>query len=257
MLPFDYSQSLQYDTSGAVQAAFGTGSTHSLIKYNLGFGSVWKWEFNHIDAFSIDANATDVYAVGTVNAGETTDLDPGFLFSTVVSPSGEQNGFIARYNAASGALVGNGEFTGNWPASSEIDVSTNSSGDVYVIGDFRGIVDFDPGAGVLVDTSTFVGAVATSDIFVAKYNASLAYQWQWSTGSTLFDASQSIHILNDGFLMLGTYNGTVDFDFGAAVRTLAAGSSRDIFIARYDTLRGLSYQSTTHNGKWCELILCR
>ena len=79
---------------------------------------------------------------------------------------------------ASGALVGNGEFTGNWPASSEIDVSTNSSGDVYVIGDFRGIVDFDPGAGVLVDTSTFVGAVATSDIFVAKYNASLAYQWQ-------------------------------------------------------------------------------
>ena len=232
---FDYSQSLQYDTSGAVQAAFGTGSTHSLIKYNLGFGSVWKWEFNHIDAFSIDANATDVYAVGTVNAGETTDLDPGFLFSTVVSPSGEQNGFIARYNAASGALVGNGEFTGNWPASSEIDVSTNSSGDVYVIGDFRGIVDFDPGAGVLVDTSTFVGAVATSDIFVAKYNASLAYQWQWSTGSTLFDASQSIHILNDGFLMLGTYNGTVDFDFGAAVRTLAAGSSRDIFIARYDT----------------------
>src|SRR5687767_13565354 len=50
--------------------------------------------------------------------------------------------------------------------------AADSSGNVYVTGQFQGTVDFDPTAGV--DSHTGAGS---NDVFLTKYNADGSYGW--------------------------------------------------------------------------------
>lgn len=236
-LAVDYTVSLQYDTNGTSQGAFGSGSSLLLARYNSGFGLSWKTDFNNASAVDISVNSSDLYLVGTVTAGQTIDMDPGAGSQNITS-SGGSTAFLGRYVVGSGAYAGSGELTGDWPVGSSINAQVNGLGQLYVAGDFTGVVDFDPGPGSILDTSVFVGAVATEDIFIARYDAGLAYHWHWSAGSTSTDESQDVQFLSNGdFYLLGNFRETVDLDFGSGEDTLSSGGvgSPDIFVALYDT----------------------
>lgn len=112
-----------------------------------------------------------------------------------------------------------------------IRASTNDgSGNIYVVGSFDGVIDFDPGPG----TSNSGSAVGT-DIWFGKYTSSGSLVWGKALigGSDDFgldialDASGNIYIV-------GYFGGTLDFDPGAGNNSYTASGPSDILLAKYD-----------------------
>src|SRR5262245_15445687 len=89
-------------------------------------------------------------------------------------------------------------------------VDTDPGGNVYLTGCFQGTVDFDPGAG-----TTNLTSAGGLDVFVAKYSPAGNFLWARSVGGAALDSAQDIAIDGAGnVLVVGSFNGTVDFDPG-------------------------------------------
>jgi hypothetical protein len=101
------------------------------------------------------------------------------------------------------------------------EVAVDASGNVAVIGDFEGAVDF--GGGAL----TCVGA---SDIFVAKFRPDGTHTWSKRFGDSAFQYGYGVAIDHSGNTVItGDFGGTTNF--GGEDLT-SDGHSRDIFIAK-------------------------
>lgn len=128
--------------------------------------------------------------------------------------------FLARY-AGNGAWVwsktigGTGYDQGN-------AVAVNAT-DVYVtgyIGTAAAGVDF--GGGPVI-------SAGLSDIFLAKYSSTGAYQWVKRFGGPGTDQGMSVAVAQDGVVAAGSFEQTATFD-GV---TLTSSGLRDIFVVKY------------------------
>ena len=130
-----------------------------------------------------------------------------------------------------------GTFTHNWSATfgttteeNVEDVHVNNNG-VYLIGDFRGTVDFDPSSGT--DNHS---AQSGADVFVSHYTTSGAYQWTKTlagTGSSDF-ASQIKSDTDGNIYISGWFNGTSDFDPGAGTSFATTTGNTDAYLLKLD-----------------------
>ena len=140
---------------------------------------------------------------------DTLDLGASHLVS-----AGLHDGLIAK-------LDGNDDFI--WarsvggPGEDFVnDIATDLSGEVYATGEFRSTVDFDPGAGTAILTST-----GQNDIFVMRFNQSGDFVWAKSVGGTDYDNGFGIAVTAGGDLYAtGFFVGTADFDPGPGVYSL-------------------------------------
>ena len=79
---------------------------------------------------------------------------------------------------------------------------------MYTVGTFQGQLDFDPGSGTTNLTSN-----GGTDVFVAKFNTTGAFQWAVSFGGTGNDYASGIAVDSSGNVYVaGYYFDTVDFD---------------------------------------------
>ena len=108
-------------------------------------------------------------------------------------------------------------------------IKIDASGNRYVTGFFLGTADFDPSMGVADLTSA-----GSSDIFIAKYDASGNYVWAKGMGGTGAETGYSLALDGSNVVITGYFNGTADFDPSANTSTLTSAGSLDIFIANYD-----------------------
>ena len=107
----------------------------------------------------------------------------------------------------------------------------DASGNVYIIGNFAGTADFNPGAGVANLTAS-----GTYDIFIAKYNSAGDYVWAKRLGGSGEDAGNAIAVDGSGNVFIaGSFTGTADFSLGTgtAINKTATGMY-DAFVAKYD-----------------------
>lgn len=110
-------------------------------------------------------------------------------------------------------------------------VAADASGNVYVAGYFRGVVDFDPGAGVANLTSG-----GEDDIFVAKFNSSGSLIWARRMGGAADQRAHGITADASGNVYAtGWFAGNADFDPGAGVSNLAASGEYSAFVAKLDS----------------------
>jgi hypothetical protein len=110
-------------------------------------------------------------------------------------------------------------------------------GNVSCTGRFRGIVDLNPGAGVLNVTNT--GVPAADDIFVASLDGDLNFRWGFHINSdggldgghrVAFDSRTNLYVT-------GWFAGATDFDGGPGMATLTSvntNGATDCFLAKYD-----------------------
>ncbi len=107
-------------------------------------------------------------------------------------------------------------------------VATDAAGNIYVVGHFGSVVDFDISDGV--DSRESAGQ---SDVYVTKLNADGSYGWTRSFGGVGKDYGQAIAVddLGNSYLT-GGYSGTVDFDPGAGVDSRTAVQAMDIFVTK-------------------------
>ncbi len=100
-------------------------------------------------------------------------------------------------------------------------VTTDGSGNVIVVGFFRGTVNF--GGGNLTSAGGF-------DIFVAKFNGAGVHQWSQRFGDASDQRAFSVKTgLGGDIFVTGSFSGTVNFGGG----DLTSMGSNDIWVARF------------------------
>jgi hypothetical protein len=111
-------------------------------------------------------------------------------------------------------------------------LATDGLGNVYVGGQFEGVVDFDPGVGTY--TLPVFGA---TDCFFAKYNSAGGLVWAKSFGSPYDDTLNKITIdASLNVYVAGAFKGVVDFDPGPGTASLSCAgvTDGDGYFAKYD-----------------------
>lgn len=201
---------LKLDSNGDFQWVYTAGSTSADYSNDL----------------AIDNNG-NAYLTGTFQ--NTVDFDPDLGTSDLTS-QGATDGFVLK-------LDPNGAFTSVYHLGSTSDVTPNSIAvdhvnDVYVSGDYLGVVDLDVANGPQNFSSE-----GDRDIFLMKLNESGTFSWAHSIGSTGNDNSEDLTIdLDNNIIFGGGFAGTVDFDPDAVDtdnKTSVAGI--DIVLAKYDS----------------------
>ena len=188
-------------------------------------------------------NNKNVYSVGRYIG--TVDFDPG-------SPIFNFNGLSNQYNPYISKLDSNGNFvwaktfvgsSSGTNISSVFSIDIDKNNNIYIVGNFLGTVDFDPGAGVFN-----LSASSNGGAFICKLNSNGNFVWVKSfdvassspgivTGN-IFPMSVKIDT-NNNVLITGNFGGTVDFNPSVTATYNLTGTysnavMHNIFISKLD-----------------------
>lgn len=230
---------VDFDPSAAIQNRTSNGTNPDIFvaKYdangNFVFASVTGGTLTD-GAYGIAVSSTNVYVTGSFYG--TSDFDPSAAVATLTAvPGGSTDAYIWKLD-----LAGNYVGAINWGGTlSEVGngIKVDASNNVYVTGSYMSTCDFDPSAA----TQTLTTAGST-DIYVAKYNSTLAYSYAISMGGTGADVGNGITVDASGnTFVTGNFNGTADFDPSAATATIISAGSGDIFYAKYNSTGNYVY----------------
>jgi hypothetical protein len=107
-----------------------------------------------------------------------------------------------------------------------IDSEMDGAGNIIVAGTFSGIVDFDHGPHLRIDT-----AVGISDLFIAKYDPYGNLKWVHSMGNNNPEKITAIDVDQAGNIFaVGEFTRNLDFDPGPGVFNLQVVGFADIFL---------------------------
>jgi len=177
---------------------------------------LWAKRFGDVAAQTIAGVAT--YNGGAVVTGSfagTVNFGSGALVS-----AGATDVFVASYNAQ-GLPLWSKRF-GDAVAQTASRVAVDAQGNVAILGDFAGKVDF--GGGVL----TSAGA---TDVFLVKLDSNGAFLWAKSFGNNLAQNGFDVAFAPNGDVVFtGTFLGAINLGGGA----LTSAGAADLFVARLD-----------------------
>lgn len=127
--------------------------------------------------------------------------------------------------------VGN-NYAGNADADQGNAICTDAHGNSYTTGYFSSSADFDQGPGTFT-----LNAIGSYDLFLMKSDVNGNFKWAKSFGSPSVDMGSALSYDDHGCIYLaGGFAGLIDFDDGPGTNLLTAGSQRDIFVQKIDTL---------------------
>lgn len=234
------------DTSGNV---FSTGSFDGTVDFDPGAGIsnqtsagsndvfvqkmdesgnfVWAKSFGGIEhdsgtSIAVDASG-NVYTTGVFN--KTVDFDPGVGISNQTS-AGSSDMFVQKMNSTGNFVWA--ESIGGTGFEESRAITVDASGNVYITGQFRGTIDFDPGTGIANLTSS-----GGYDVPILKMDASGNFVWAKSFGGTDDVKGYSITVDASGNVYTtGDFQETADFDPGAGTAYLTSVGDGDIFVQK-------------------------
>ncbi|MBA2612097.1 MAG: SBBP repeat-containing protein [Bacteroidetes bacterium] len=180
--------------------------------------------------------AGNIYVTGTYSVADF-DPGPGTANLTSVNP---HDVFIAKYDN-SGNYIWAKSIVGTY-GEEAVGIKLDPFGNIYLIGNFYNTTDFDPGVGIANLSSN-----GQEDAFIAKYTNSGNYIWAKSFGSSGQDYCQDVEFDASGNVyVVGSFEGTTDFDPGAGSANLTSAGNWDVYMAKYD-LNG-NYNWATNMG---------
>jgi hypothetical protein len=191
---------------------------------------------------AVDA-AGHVHVVGYFTG--TADFDPGpGVFE--LTGGGPQSGdvFVAKLDGAANLIwavaLGGPEIQN--PKALTVDVS----GNVYVVGEFAGAMDADPGPGVFN-----LASAGDLDGFVVKLDSDGALAWAGRIGGTSTDRTQSVAVDDTGRVYVtGEFRSTSDLDPGPGVYNLTSAGWTDAFVAKLNPSGDLVWAGRMGGGNW-------
>lgn len=172
----------------------------------------------------VERNNFGTFIVGSFEG--TVDFNPGAGVNSLTS-NGLKDGFLLK-------LDDSGNFQWaiqiGWTLNDQInDVKLDNSGNIYLIGNFRGTVDFNPSPSVASTTTSNGG----DDIFILKLNINGNYVLHKRIGGPGNEKGNAITL--DPFVIpyiTGSFEQTVDFNPDAGVTNLTADGNRDGFVMK-------------------------
>lgn len=169
-----------------------------------------------------------VIACGSIEG--LVDFNPG-SGSNTGSSSGLKDIFIYKLNA-SGEYVWSVVIGGSQDDIA-YDIGTDAQGNVYCTGEFREMVNFNPG-GTAFNLTAFSGYNA----FVVKYSPAGEFLWARKFGGTSqgYESGRTLAVDASGNVITsGVFYGTVDFDPGADVSNMNFNNSYGCYISKLNT----------------------
>lgn len=181
------------------------------------------------DALSIISDASgNLYVTGSYSG--TVDFNPGPATYILSSESLNYLDVFILKLSNDGDFIWAKSFGG---VSSEqgVSIAWANSENIYIMGWFYDIVDFDPG-----DSSYLLESNGYEDIFIQKLDSSGEFIWAKSMGSIYGDLANSITLDNaENIYIAGRFSDTVDFDPGTEIYDLVSNGSTDAFIQKLDS----------------------
>lgn len=169
----------------------------------------------------IDATG-NIYATGSFNG--TVDFDPGAGTASLTATTSTEYFLLKMKEDQSLVWV---KALG---ALSSAIPSLSGDGSLYVAGNFRGTVDFDPNAAIVSLTAT-----GNLSMFITKFDTDGNLVWakmMGGSGSALVNA-RSVASDANGVYTTGSFSGSIDFDPNGTTLNLSASSTfTDIFICK-------------------------
>lgn len=155
----------------------------------------------------------------------TVDFDPSANTANLGQVNGDET-VIAKYDVNGNYLWANMIGKGMQERGNSIKV--DASGNVYIVGNFAGTVDFDPSANNVNLTSE-----GNNDIFIAKYDNNGNYSWAKHFGGNSADYGRGIDVdANGNVYLVGSFQETVIFD-DVIQYALTVSGFADYFVAKY------------------------
>jgi hypothetical protein len=110
------------------------------------------------------------------------------------------------------------------------DVTTDPSGNVILLSEFRLSYDADPGAG-----TTTLSSQGGTDISIAKFDTDGNLLWAKSIGGSADDIATRVATDSDGNIYIsGAFRNSVDFDPGIGENIAISNGGADIFLLKLD-----------------------
>jgi len=105
------------------------------------------------------------------------------------------------------------------------DITTDSSGNIYITGKYGGVMDMNPGAEIDYRTG--------SGLFIIKFSNTGDYLWANTFEGSTADTGYAIAYQESGQIYVsGIFYGTVDFDPGPGEDLHTSGGSSDCFLLK-------------------------
>lgn len=224
----NYRGTVDFNASSGTDNEVGAGGADAFIlKIDNGGTYVFAHSFSgSSDEVAHKVAVDDTYLYITGRFKGTVDFNPtsGSATRTAV---GDADVFVEKMTLAGGhqgcaAFGGSGYDAGS-------DILVDEDGNIYTIGNFVGVVDFDPSSAV-----NNISGNAANDFFVQKLDASFALVWAMAIGSSDIEYANSICFdAFDNLIVAGQFQTTVDFDHSiTGTEVLTSSGDSDAFLMK-------------------------
>lgn len=226
----DLTGTADFDPSASVfNVSSGTSNRKAFIaKYdqNFNFLSVNTFSATNYSSFeSIKIDASGKIYLGGYFWG-TQDFDFGSGVANETSATTGSNMFV-MYDSNLNLLNRFVNF-GRFRTLCEVD----NSGNIYLAGTFDSNTDFDPSV-----SSYTLNTAGGYDIYVAKYNSSMALQWVGQIGNASSESLKQLKLDALGNpILVGKFSGTVDFDISSTSSYTLTSVATDEFLVRISSI---------------------
>lgn len=180
-----------------------------------------------------------VYVAGIFNG--SADFDPG-ISEHILTTSGDDDVFIQKFDS---------DWNFQWVRSvggsledGVNDIVVDSDNNVFVVGDFRGDADFDPGPDSYILTSSGGG-----DSFTLKLDADGNFEWCSHIGAEFGDIPYGCDLDSDeNIYIVGQFRGSVDFDPGPDDEVIVSEVLGDAFLQKLTSEGEFIYVKTINTS---------
>lgn len=230
-----FSGTVDFDPSVATANQTSASDDVFIAKYNTNGGYMWAKKIGGTNSEKGNSivldNSGNSYIIG--NFRGTADFDPSAATANLVTNFWSDNIFFAKYdnlgNYIWAGLAGTYGTTIN--NGNGYKIAMDNNGDIYVVGNFQGVVDFDPSA----VTYNLVSPANYYSIFLAKYTTNGNLIWAKSIENTSSYQTVSIALdLSSNIYVTGVFYNTTDFDPSSSNANITSLGNGDIFLAKYD-----------------------
>lgn len=159
---------------------------------------------------------------------QTKDFDPGPSTSNLTS-NGTSDVFVLKLDNQ-GDFVWAKSFGGSGLDFAS-DIQIDNQDNLYILGQYKNTVDFDPG-----NSSFNLSSSGNDDVYLLKLNSTGDFQWAKSFGGTGYEKGISLKIAsNNDIIIGGTFQNTADFDPGSSVNNMTVINSADCYVLRLNS----------------------
>lgn len=214
-----------------------------LSKFSPGGSLLWVNTWGGPDLDFGDSLATDsngyVYLTGRFLG--TLDFDPGE--GTEFRTAEAKDVYLCKFNGQGDLLWVN---TWGGPGNEYgFGIDVDSSGNVYVTGNFEDTVDFDPGPGVCQLTAN------NADVYLVKFGPYSNFQWAQSWGGDDWDFAEDVKVSSSGYVYVtGCFGDTVDFRPGSSTDWRTSNGYWDAFLVRFTNTGYYKWTRTWGGEGW-------